>query len=160
MLLFAVIWLLCCTAAAAEICEHDFQLRETPASCTENGYRGYKCSLCGLTVDYEVLPKLGHSWGGWTVLSHPSCSDFGLQQKTCLVCGDVVQEPMDKLPHEYEVWIQKPTCGRSGYTLHTCVECGHEEKTDRVEALGHDLQTLVVQPTCTKDGYTVYSCSE
>ena len=79
--------------------------------------------------------------------------------RACQRCEKEQEEELPKLAHEYEIWVQKPTCGRAGYTLHTCVNCGHEEKTDRVEALGHDLKTLVVDATCTKDGYTQYQCT-
>lgn len=146
-------------AFASEPCDHDFQMVEAPATCEESGYRGYVCSLCFQSKDYETIPQLGHLWGEWYVVTSPTCKSAGVQLRACQRCEKEQEEELPKLAHEYEIWVQKPTCGRAGYTLHTCVNCGHEEKTDRVEALGHDLKTLVVDATCTKDGYTQYQCT-
>lgn len=153
-----LILLLALPAQAAE-CNHDFQLVEVPPTCEEAGYRGYVCSLCFQTKDYEVLPQLTHDWGAWSDTVPATCTQTGLRERQCNRCQELQQEETPRAPHSYNVWVQPPTCGRAGYTLHTCELCGHEEKTDRIEALGHDLVELVVPAKCTTDGYTKYQCT-
>ncbi len=52
-----------------------------------------------------------------------------------------------------------PTCDTEGYTLHTCVDCGHEYRDNFVPALGHNYEAVVTEPTCTDMGYTTYTCT-
>ena len=145
--------------SAERVCAHDFQPVEEPATCTESGYRGYVCSLCFQTRDYEVIPQLEHDWSEWLVSKPASCAEKGLQSRNCGFCNETEEVSIERLPHEYESWVKKPSCGLNGYTLHQCIHCGHEEKTDYVDALGHDLEAYVVDPTCTKDGYTRLQCT-
>ncbi len=52
-----------------------------------------------------------------------------------------------------------PTCDTEGYTLHTCVDCGHEYRDNFVPAVGHNYEAVVTEPTCTELGYTTYTCT-
>jgi len=160
MILLCVLPLFLMDAAAQEICEeHSFVYVSENATCTQNGYQGWQCTICHQTKDFESVTKLGHDWNSWSIEQLPDCRNAGLQTRLCKRCGREESQELEKLAHLYETWVQKPTCGRDGYTLHSCLNCGHEEKTDRVERLGHDLVVLVVDPTCTQDGYTKYQCS-
>lgn len=159
ILFLSVLLVFCAGVSAEEACGHDFQRIEEPATCTECGYWGYRCILCFQTKGYEIIPQIGHDWAAWEVLDEPDCKSTGLQVGRCTRCGQQQEQEIPTLAHEYTSWVQSPTCGRDGYTLLTCINCGHEEKTDRVERLGHDLQILVVEPSCTRDGYTLYQCT-
>jgi rubredoxin len=45
---------------------HKYKLEyENEASCTEVGYRHYKCSRCGHSYDESTSAALGHDWGEW-----------------------------------------------------------------------------------------------
>lgn len=84
--------LLSLRAWAAEWEEHDFQQVSVPATCTESGYQGLRCSLCGLTKDFESLPQLGHDWEEWIILTEPDSVQEGLRSHTCEVCGETAEE--------------------------------------------------------------------
>lgn len=159
LFLLYLLMLLCVQVWAEDACEHDFQPVQAPATCTESGYTGLQCTLCFQTKDYQTTPQLGHDWTQWTVTKESDCREEGIQISTCSRCALEKEERLPKLAHAYEIWIQKPTCGYDGYTLHTCAYCGHEERTERIERLGHDLSILVVEPTCTTAGYTKYQCT-
>ena len=61
-----------------------------PATCTEAGEVRYDC-YCG---DYYVdsIPALEHKPGDWVTVRAATTSQTGLRQKSCTVCGRVVQE--------------------------------------------------------------------
>ena len=159
ILFVMLLMLLSVSAAAQEICVHDFRPAEEAPTCTEPGYRGFVCSLCAQSTDFVSVPALGHAWDEWEITELSTCKSMGMKIRTCLRCEDKQEKEIPKEAHSYSVWVQKPTCSLNGYTLHTCLYCGHEERTDRVESLGHDLQVLVVEPTCAQDGYTKYQCT-
>jgi hypothetical protein len=59
--------------------------------------------------------------------------------------------------HEYSITIIAPTCDNGGYTLNECI-CGHNYKSDFLNALGHTYETTNVDATCVDRGYTIYTC--
>lgn len=155
---FGAVMLFSLRAQASGVCDHNFQPFEKAPTCTESGYRGEQCTLCFQTRGVQFLPQLGHEWSEWSVVSEATCSEEGQEQRTCGRCSQVETAALEKLTHSYSVWVQAPTCGRDGYTLHTCTECGHKKKTDPVQKLGHQYEVTLVLPTCTADGYTRYRC--
>ena len=38
---------------------------ETPPTCTQEGFEGYTCQICGEKVVQEQLAATGHSFGSW-----------------------------------------------------------------------------------------------
>ena len=61
---------------------HDLkEWRETPATCTRDGYKSTSCKRCGAGFVVELLPT-GHTWSAWvkkTGLVH---------SHACTVCGE------------------------------------------------------------------------
>ena len=89
-----------------------------PATCTEQGYDVYKCSICG-TERREYLPALGHNFVFSETIA-PTCVDDGYDIYACSRC-DVTENrnPTDALGHDwgepYEEngsWYKK--CNRCG----------------------------------------------
>lgn len=92
-MLLGALLLLSLRVWAAEGCEaHDFQPVCAPASCTESGYQGLRCSRCGQTKDMESLPQLEHVWGEWTIRTEADSENEGLRSHTCKVCGETAEE--------------------------------------------------------------------
>lgn len=60
--------------------------------------------------------------------------------------------------HSYGTEIVEPTCTEVGYTIYTCVGCGHKYTDDEVPALGHEYESVTVDATCTTGGYTKHTC--
>ena len=154
----AILILLLPVTAKAEECEHDFQWVRMEPTCEYAGVEGYQCTKCGQTKELKEVPALGHLAGEWVLVGPPGCTESGAEESVCQRCQETIQRSVEPLGHSYEVSVVPPTCGRDGYTRHTCIVCGHEERTDRVEKLGHNYITTVIPPTCTADGYTRHKC--
>lgn len=63
-------------------------------TCTEDGLTaGSHCSRCNeALVEQIVIPALGHETGNWKIVSVPTAEEDGLMIKTCLRCGETVEE--------------------------------------------------------------------
>lgn len=64
------------------------------ATCSKDGLSdGYKCIRCNTyTKEQEVIASLGHKYGSWTVVSEPTLSKAGTQEKECTMCHSKVTE--------------------------------------------------------------------
>lgn len=98
----------------------------------------------------------------YKVISEESatCSSYGKITKECELCQKVVTEKTDKLPHNYKSEVVKPDCVNQGYTNNVCLDCGHNEKNNYVDALGHDFSDWVIvqQPNDVTDGIKERVC--
>lgn len=64
--------------------EHDFEFSKTvSATCAKPGYDEYVCSVCKCTDKQNVTPALGHDWGDWSIVSYPTETEDGLQERFC-----------------------------------------------------------------------------
>lgn len=61
---------------------------EREPSCVLAGLRRYSCS-CG-SFYTEMIPALGHIASDWTTVEEPTSTMLGRQQRTCVVCGVVL----------------------------------------------------------------------
>ena len=75
----------------------------------------------------------------------------GLHDYVCTLCGNTFD-------CKYTTKVVPATCTASGYTVHTCVNCGNSY-IDTLVVGGHDWVTTVTPPTHTEMGYTYYECS-
>ena len=90
----------------------------------------------------------------------PTCIAKGSATYTCNLCGNVEEETLKMVAHEYGSIVTAPTCTAAGYTTHTCATCGDTYVDGNTEALGHTFNVFVerVEPTAEADGYEVYKC--
>ena len=147
--------------------EHNFSGREEiikPATCTEEGSKNVYCTEpeCGEYI-IETIPMTTHTLGEWTTVREATCSENGLEKRTCTVCGAVIEtRVMDKAPHTYGDWTitVDPTCTEAGIETAVCTVCG--EKTVRgVNPLGHDYAEwkVIKESTMTSEGERQAVCT-
>ena len=152
--------------ARIEVTEHThtFKLiKEQKVTCTEDGYKLYKCSdpNCGLTKIESIIRASGHNYDAWKITTMPTCYKSGIITKVCANCGDRISEELQPFEHTYKkISTIPPTCVEKGYSIYKCTLCGIEKKDDYVDYSGHNYEVVsVVKPTCTEKGYTLYRCA-
>lgn len=128
-------------------CVHDGENQDvpgTPATCTESGLTdGHLCLICGQVHGQEVLDALGHDFGQWTVEKAATCTENGLESRTCSRCQETETRTIQALGHTPELRDAKDVgCTQDGYTGDTyCSVCGQLLTWGQViPAKGHDYQ--------------------
>ena len=106
-------------------------------TCTEIGWEEYDtCSRCDYTT-YQEIPALKHN------LVHrdakaPTCTETGWEEyDTCSRCDYTTKVEIPAPGHDYTEKVVKPTCGKGGYTLHTCKKCNDSYKDHQTKTLLH-----------------------
>ena len=106
-------------------------------TCTEIGWEEYDtCSRCDYTT-YQEIPALKHN------LVHrdakaPTCTETGWEEyDTCSRCDYTTKVEIPVPGHDYTEKVVKPTCGKGGYTLHTCKKCNDSYKDHQTKTLLH-----------------------
>ena len=138
---------------------HDYKLTsQTPATCTTDGKKVYKCSKCGDTKT-ETIKAPGHTYT--TNVVAPTCTEKGYTLHTCTKCGDSYKDSYtDALGHDYKLTSKTAaTCETDGQKKYTCSRCD-DTKTEVIKATDHNYTEEVVAPTCTEKGYTIHTCSK
>ena len=106
-------------------------------TCTEIGWEEYDtCSRCDYTTKVE-LPALKHK-----LVHHdakaPTCTEIGWNEyDTCSRCDYTTKVEIPAPGHDYTEKVVKPTCGKGGYTLHTCKKCNDSYKDHQTKTLLH-----------------------
>ena len=106
-------------------------------TCTEIGWNEYDtCSRCDYTTKVE-LPALKHD-----LVHHdakaPTCTEIGWEEyDTCSRCDYTTKVEIPAPGHDYTEKVVKPTCGKGGYTLHTCKKCNDSYKDHQTKTLLH-----------------------
>ena len=153
--------------------EDDF----APATCDEDGFIRKHCSVCGVYVQDEVLPKMGHN-PGTVAAVEPTCTEPGNTEGVwCLneivdADGEVLYvceyaEDPEKAPKEIPATGHTPVakdpnwkpenfdCEAGFSTPAVCDVCGEELKEEIFVTFEHQPEVLeAVEPTCTETGLT------
>lgn len=147
--------------------EHDFSGKEEivkPATCTEEGSKNIYCTEpeCGEYIT-EAIPMTEHTPGEWKTVKEASCSENGLEERTCSECGAVIETRItDKTEHVYGEWkVTIPaTCTETGTETAECTVCG-EITTRIIKATGHSYGEweILKNPSQTEDGERQAVCS-
>ena len=108
-------------------------------SCTEIGWEEYDtCSRCDYTTKVELL-ALKHD-----LVHHdakaPTCTEIGWNEYDACQregCDYTTKVEIPAPGHDYTEKVVKPTCGKGGYTLHTCKNCNDSYKDHQTKTLLH-----------------------
>ena len=118
--------------------DHTYATQKTAATCTENGYTTYTCTICGHNYNDDFTYRISHNY----------------VNGVCTMCGKEDPDYVAPHTHSYASTVTAPTCTEKGYTTYTC-SCGDSYVADYVDALGHDNQIENAKAaTCTEAGYT------
>ncbi|MGN0574183.1 MAG: hypothetical protein ACI4IX_09610 [Acutalibacteraceae bacterium] len=133
-------------------------------TCTEDGnIAHWKCSVCDklfadeegtteLTAEDVVITANGHSLDK-TDRKEATCTEDGnIEYYTCAVCNRIFEDEkatteitledtvITASGHDYDSVVTPPTCTESGYTTHTCANCGDSYVDSEVPATGHSYK--------------------
>ena len=119
---------------------HDLVHHDAKApTCTEIGWDEYDaCQREGCTYTTKVeIPALKHK-----LVHHdakaPTCTETGWEEyDTCSRCDYTTKVEIPAPGHDYTEKVVKPTCGKGGYTLHTCKKCHDSYKDHQTKTLLH-----------------------
>ena len=108
-------------------------------TCTETGWEEYDtCSRCDYTTKVELL-ALKHN-----LVHHdakaPTCTEIGWNEYDACQregCDYTTKVEIPAPGHNYTEKVVKPTCGKGGYTLHTCKKCNDSYKDHQTKTLLH-----------------------
>ena len=100
---------------------------------TEEFYRLYPMA----ETKYVVCPS--HSYGAWVTTKAPTCTESGIETRTCAKCGVSENRGIPATGHHYDAVATAPTCTERGYTTHTCV-CGLSYTDSYTDAAGHNYK--------------------
>ena len=108
-------------------------------TCTETGWEEYDtCSRCDYTTKVELL-ALKHE-----LVHHdakaPTCTEIGWNEYDACQregCDYTTKVEIPAPGHDYTEKVVKPTCGKGGYTLHTCKKCNDSYKDHQTKTLLH-----------------------
>ena len=64
-----------------------------------------------------------HTWSEWTVTTEATCTEAGVETRTC-ECGETEAREIEALGHDYVPVVTPPTHNKGGYTTWTCSRCG------------------------------------
>lgn len=100
---------------------------------TEEFYRLYPMAK----TKYAVCPS--HSYGAWVTTKAPTCTESGIETRTCAKCGVSEDRAIPATGHHYDAVATAPTCTEKGYTTHTCA-CGLSYTDSYTDAAGHNYK--------------------
>ena len=100
---------------------------------TEEFYRLYPMA----ETKYAVCPS--HSYGAWVTTKAPTCTESGIETRTCAKCGVSENRAIPATGHHYDAVATAPTCTEKGYTTHTCA-CGDSYTDSSTDAVGHNYK--------------------
>ena len=108
-------------------------------TCTEIGWNEYDtCSRCDYTT-YQEIPALKHELAHHDAKA-PTCTEIGWNEYDACQregCDYTTKVEIPAPGHDYTEKVVKPTCGKGGYTLHTCKKCNDSYKDHQTKTLLH-----------------------
>ena len=171
-----------CSCNESETADHKFDDGEVTQAPTHEaaGEKKYTCSDCGYFYTEEIPALTEHEWSDWakkddkshireckcgvtetkdhifdagTVTKEPTHIETGVKTFTCVDCGFVREDTLDKTPeHSFGEW--KPEATVVGKHYRECA-CGKIENADCT----YDEGVVTVEPTYEATGTKTYTCT-
>lgn len=102
------------------------------------------------------LTVTDHDSGTWETVKAPTCTEAGVEQRVCEVCGEVLEtRGIAAKGHKDGEWVvtRQATCTEPGEKELHCATCGEVIKTEAIPATGHAATHVSAQDaTCTERG--------
>lgn len=92
---------------------------EKASTCTTEGTRCKKCTLCKEKVEVEAIPTIMHTPGNWITDKAATCTAEGTQHQECTQCKEkLLIITVDKAPHKDDVVVKgyAATATKNGLT--------------------------------------------
>ncbi len=123
---------------------HDWHdTEETRPTCTKDGEKVWECSRCGMKKT-EKISALGHDWGAWTVTTPATCTNEGVETRTCN--RDPSHVETRTIPTTGHNWVD------NGNGTHTCTNCGATEAVGALELRVVDAEGMNEPFTVSQNG--------
>ena len=130
------------------------------ASVGKEGLKYTQCVYCNQRMKEQIVPAIAedhtHSGAEWMIVQAPSCTVGGSENHVCS-CGKIMDtKAIPPVGHIYESTVVAPSPSTSGYTLHTCGNCGDSYKDAYTEFEPIEAFTYKSNGdgTCTVTGVT------
>lgn len=83
-------------------------------------------------------PAHEHTWGEWEVTTPATCTEAGVETRTCSGCGETETREVAALGHTWGEWTvtKEATCTEAGEETRTCSVCG-ETETREIAKVDH-----------------------
>lgn len=99
------------------------------ATCGVNGYKLTSCSVCGESLDYEIIPAGEHEFSSWAVTKKSTCTVDGEESRSCSICGETETRVVTAPGHSWSAWtITEATLMSAGEKTRSCSVCGEAER--------------------------------
>ena len=112
------------------------------ATCTEDGEKEYKCTVCSATKA-ETVTKLGHAYGSWENIN---------EEQHQRVCANNPSHT-ETAPHNWDegTVTKEATETEEGEILYTCPDCG-AELIETIPKKGSDIEPVDPADQMGEDG--------
>ena len=105
-----------------------------------------------------------HEWSDWSVTNSPTCTEDGIESRSCNYCHRVELKKVEKYGHDFVRTETPATCTEDGKIEYICSRCGKHDtsREDVLPAKGHSYGEWIIdtEPTCAKNGTRHRVCSE
>ena len=114
-----------------EIESHKFaqEVKTVDATCSDKGYVYEICTVCGLEVEKEIIPRKKHTYKKTEI--PPTCTEDGSRTVICTDCDDVSEEVIiPATGHTFGDWVvtKQPTADEDGIKIRECENCDEQEE--------------------------------
>ena len=139
-----------------------------PADCENAGLASRYCNRCDEVLETKEIEKSGQHYTALVVTKQPTCTENGLKEELCVVCGEKISggetEVIPAIDHTAadEIIVIEPTCSKEGLAEIHCKDCDCLISSRVIPKTEHVKNTLTVvtAPTSTTTGLGKYLCKE
>ena len=131
----------------------------TQPTCKKYGLKRRDCTVCGESLDLEVLEKLDHAWDRGVITKEVTETEEGVKTYTCKTCGETKTESIPVISHHWDQGTvsKEATCTEDGEKTYHCTDADcNKTWVETIPATGHQHTEVrdKKEVTCEEDGYT------
>lgn len=123
----------------------------------------FACAISFCTDDFWYSAMcVHHDYGAWVKVNETTCTEDGIEERTCKICGQKSVREYKAYGHEYIAETTKEaTVFEEGEIEYTCFRCG-DSYTKSVPKLEATFTSSFVAPTGDdpSTGYVLYVCDQ